>query len=189
VSANTDGINIICSKNKFAEIKAQLDSSDLDTGMELEFTPYQATYNESVNSYIAVMPDGKVKTKGNYALPGLMKNPVNVVCIEAVIEHLTTGKPIVDSVEGCKDITKFLAVRTVNGGAVWREQYLGKVVRFYHSKDGCSIHYKKNGNKVPNSDGCAPLMDLPDNFPDDLDLNWYTNESIKMLGLVGVNHA
>jgi hypothetical protein len=32
-------------------------------------------------------------------------------------------------------------------------------------------------------------MDLPDNFPDDLDLNWYTNEAIKMLGLVGVNHA
>ena len=189
VSANTDGINIICSKNKFTEIKAQLDSSDLETGMELEFTPYQATYNESVNSYIAVMPDGKVKTKGNYALPGLMKNPVNVVCIEAVIEYLTTGKPIIDSVEGCKDITKFLSVRTVNGGAVWREQYLGKVVRFYHSKDGHSINYKKNGNKVPNSDNCAPLMDLPDNFPDDLDLNWYTNEAIKMLGLVGVNHA
>ncbi len=189
VSANTDGINIICHKDKFKEIQAQLDSSDLETGMSLEFTPYQATYNESVNSYIAVMPNGEVKTKGNYALPGLMKNPVNVICIEAVIEYLTTGAPIADTVESCNDMTKFLTVRKVNGGAVWRDQYLGKVVRFYHSTNGDTINYKKNGNKVPKSDNCAPLMDLPDSFPNDLDFNWYVEEATKMIELIGANHA
>ncbi len=74
----------------------------------------------------------------------------------------------------------------MNGGAVIDGKYLGRVVRFYHSTDGQSIHYKKNGNKVPKSDGCAALMDLPDSFPDDLDYQWYIDEANKMLGLLGV---
>lgn len=189
VSANTDGINIICAKDKFSEIEAQLNSSDLETGMELEFTPYQATYNESVNSYIAIMKDGKIKTKGTYAFAGLMKNTVNSICIEAVIEYITNKTPIEQTITNCKDITKLLTVRTVNGGAVWRGKYLGRVVRFYYSNDGEAIRYKKNGNKVAKSDGAVPLMDLCDNIPDDLSLEWYIEESYKMLGLLGVNYV
>jgi len=188
VSANTDGINIICAKDKFDEIQAQLNSSDLDTGMDLEFTPYTATYNESVNSYIAVMPSGKVKTKGNYALASLMKNTVNTICIEAVIEYITNKTTIEQTINNCKDITKFLTVRTVNGGAVWRGDYLGRVVRFYYSINGESIHYKKNNNKVPKSDGAKPLMDLCDHIPVDLNINWYIDEAYKMLGLLGVDY-
>lgn len=185
VSANTDGINIVCKKDKFNEILAQLNTSDLETGMELEFTPYKATYNESVNSYIALMPNGNVKTKGNYALPGLMKNTVNSICIESVIAFLCDETSIEKTINDCKDITKFLTVRTVAGGAVWKEKYLGKVVRFYYSKDGDVITYKKNGNKVPKSENSAPLMDLPEVFPSDLNRQWYIDESNKMLGLVG----
>ena len=189
VSVNTDGINIICSNSTYEEVNFICDEWEFDTGYNLEETPYQATYNESVNSYIAVMPDGTVKSKGNYALPGLMKNTVNTVCIEAVIQYLTNNVPVEETINNCNEVTKFLRVRTVNGGAVWRDQYLGKVVRFYRSKDGHSINYKKNGNKVSNSDNCAPMMDLTNELPFDLDLTWYTNEAIKMLGLVGVNHA
>lgn len=189
VSANTDGINIICAKDKFAEIQAQLDSSDLETGMELEFTPYQATYNESVNSYIAVMKDGEIKTKGSYAFAGLMKNTVNSVCIEAVIQRITNKIDIEQTISQCKDITKFLTVRTVNGGAVWRDNYLGRVVRFYYSTAGESIHYKKNNNKVPKSDNAVPMMDLSEQLPTDLDFNWYIEESYKMLGLLGVDYV
>lgn len=185
VSANTDGINVICKKDLFNEIRAQLDTSDLETGMELEFTPYKATYNESVNSYIALTPDGNVKTKGNYALPGLMKNTVNSICIEAVMAFLCAKTSIEQTISECQDITKFLTVRTVNGGAIWKDKYLGKVVRFYYSKDGDVITYKKNGNKVPKSENTAPLMDLPDNFPSDLNYQWYVDEANKMLGLIG----
>ncbi len=189
VSANTDGINIICSKDKFSEIQAQLNVSDLETGMDLEFTEYQATYNESVNSYIAVMKNGDVKTKGNYASIGLSKNPVNSICNDAVIAYISKHTTIEQTITSCVDATKFLTVRTVNGGAVWRDTYLGKVVRFYHSTDGDTINYKKNGNKVPNSNDCKPLMDLPDTFPSDIDKQWYINESIKKLGLFGIDYA
>ena len=188
VSANTDGVNVLYNKELKTQIHNEAFDWELTTGYELEYTPYLATYNRDVNNYIAVKDNG-VKGKGVFATGGLMKNPNDNICIEAVIEYLTTGKPLADTVEGCDDITKFLTVRKVKGGAVWRDQYLGGVVRFYHSTNGHTINYKKNGNKVPNSDGCAPLMDLPDSFPKDLDFNWYISESQKMLGLIGANNA
>lgn len=65
-------------------------------------------------------------------------------------------------------------------------QYLGKVVRWYRSTRGYShIEYVKNGNKVGSSDNAMPLMDLPDEFPDDVDHAWYIAEADKMLHEIG----
>ena len=128
---------------------------------------------------------GKTKGKGAYAKSGLMKNPTNAICTAAVHEYLSTGRDIAETIRACSDVRQFLSVRSVTGGAVWRGEYLGKAVRFYYSTDGDSIHYKKNGNKVPKSDGCRPLMDLPDALPSDLDLDWYIAEADKMLKELG----
>jgi hypothetical protein len=64
---------------------------------------------------------------------------------------------------------------------MWQGEYLGKAIRFYHTatpelQDNI-ITYAKNGNKVPNSLGCRPLMDLPENFPDDVDYNYYIEKA------------
>ena len=186
VSANTDGVNVLCYKDQYEDVEQVCFQWELETGLNLEENPYAATYNESVNSYIAVERSGGVKSKGNYATTGLMKNPNSPICSQAVIEHLVDDVDIEGTILNETDITKFLTVRTVNGGSVFKGEYLGRVVRFYHSTDGDSIHYKKNGNKVPKSDGCKPMMDLNDTIPGDLDYNWYINESYKMLGLLGV---
>ncbi len=63
--------------------------------------------------------------------------------------------------------------------------YLGKVVRWYYSTDGSTIHYKKSGNKVPKSDNCKPMMDLTKKIPKDLDYEWYYEEAYKMLEDLG----
>jgi DNA polymerase elongation subunit (family B) len=70
-------------------------------------------------------------------------------------------------------------------------EYLGKVVRWYYSKKGNTIHYKKSGNKVPMTDGAKPLMDLPENnkIPKDLDYEWYFDYTIKMLKTLGVDYV
>ena len=52
------------------------------------------------------------------------------------------------------------------------EHYLGKVVRFYYAKGGKPMYYK-NGNKVPKSDGCRPMMKLKKKVPKDLDYDKY----------------
>jgi hypothetical protein len=137
---------------------------------------------------VALKAEGGIKGKGAYAEPNLMKNPTNEICIQAVKEYLADGVSIEGTVKNCDDITKFISVRSVTGGAVWRDQYLGKAVRFYYSLDGDQISYKKNGNKVPKSDGSKPLMDLPDSIPEDLNYQWYIDEAISLLNDLGVKY-
>ena len=187
-SANTDGVNVLFDKSIEADIFSVQFDWELTTGYELEFTEYKAVYSRDVNNYIAIKNDG-VKGKGAFAIGGLMKNPSNNICIEAVINYLVNDNDIESFIENSEDITKFLTVKTVSGGAVFRGEEVGKAIRFYHSTDGDTINYKKNGNKVPTSDGCKPLMDLPVEFPCDVDKNWYINEAVKILNLIGVDYA
>jgi len=69
----------------------------------------------------------------------------------------------------------------------WKEnQYLGKAVRWYYATNITgAIVYAKSGNQVPRSEGAKPCMDLPDEFPTDIDYDWYIREANDMLKDVG----
>ena len=118
----------------------------------------------------------------------MSKNPDATIIFEAVAECVANGAPIEQTIRQCKDITKFVKVRRVQGGAVWRDAVLGKAVRFYYSRevsdDEC-IRYAKNSNKVPKSNGARPLMDLPDVFPSDVNYQVYIDEANELLKEVG----
>ncbi len=65
-------------------------------------------------------------------------------------------------------------------------EYIGKVVRWYYAKDvQGEFVYASSGNKVPRSDGAKPCMVLPDEFPEDIDFDWYIAESTKILEQIG----
>lgn len=65
-------------------------------------------------------------------------------------------------------------------------EYLGKVVRWYYSKDSSGyICYTSNKNKVPTTDGSLPVMDIPDHFPKDIDYYRYRDDTIKILSSIG----
>ena len=81
-----------------------------------------------------------------------------------------------------------MTVRKVAHGATWRGELLGKSVRFYSSLDGDPIHYAINGNKVPLSDGCRPLMDMDNEVPADLDYSAYIADAEELLRSVGCNN-
>ena len=114
-----------------------------------------------------------------------MKNPQGEIIMDAVVDYLKYDTPLEHTIKTCDDMTKFLTVRTVAGGAVWRDDYLGKVVRWYYSTDGDSIHYKKNGNKVAKSDGAKPHMELGA-FPKDIDYDVYVGEALGVLADLGI---
>lgn len=201
VSANTDGVIFRCRHDMEDILDAICKQWEADTGFDLEYTPYRSVYNQSVNSYIAVKPDGTAKIKGPLGNPwkagdtrgSLMKNPQATIISDAVVALITNGIPLEDTIYACTDIKGFLTVVKVTGGATWCDQYLGKTVRFYWSHNGAEIlrakGHAKTGNhgKVPKSDGCRPLMDLPDGFPNDVDHEAYIRAAHEVLLDIGFN--
>lgn len=187
VSANTDGVVIKCPTERKGEMDALVSAWEMVSGFTTEETEYGALYSKDVNNYVAIKSDGSAKCKGLYTPAGLQKNNTNAVCVEAAIGYLANGVAVRDHVLACSDIGSFVTIRQVKGGAEYGGGYLGKVVRWYYAKDETRcVTYKSNGNKVARSEGCRPLMELPDTLPADLDYEWYIQEAESILDDIGV---
>lgn len=249
VSANTDGVVAIVPKATKDKYEAIIYQWELDTGFETEETSYKALYSRDVNNYIAVKDNNetklskRVKLKGAYGEPDLKKTPQNEICVQAVLLYLLDGTDIASTISSCKDITKFVTLRKVRGGAakvyapsipehilelgkeqlveqwgyqsvagMWynpetnvkgtldevyeeclekstppgRVEYLGSTCRWYyaHGIEG-EIVIAATGNKVPKSDGAKPIPDMPTEFPNDINLDWYIEESYSILRDIG----
>lgn len=252
VSANTDGIVIKCHRSKEQLMEQLCKEWEQETQFQLDSTYYKALFSRDVNNYIALKDNSEVKdlakrfkVKGALSRPGLQKNPTNEICIDAIEAILLDSVPIEHTITNCKDITKFVNVRTVKGGAVkvyetvntcpahetkedlltshgyhkyynktWikdnqegmsavklddayrsikasyniptKSEFLGKAIRWYYAKGmPGELVYAKSGNKVPRSDGAKPMMDIPTVFPNDVDYNWYIEETNKILKQIG----
>jgi hypothetical protein len=190
VSANTDGVVVLCPTARSADLEQVVWDWMLDTSFELERADYRAIHSRDVNNYIAVKLDGSTKRKGVYAEPGLTKNPDFTIVTDAVAAFLSKGRPVEDTIRGSTDVRGFVTVRQVTGGGLWRGEHLGKAVRFYYSTevgaDEC-ISYAKNSNKVPRSDGAKPMMELPDALPGDVDYVRYiemAHDALKDMGVM-----
>ena len=186
VSANTDGIVIKAHRDDVQKLDAIVSDWETRTGFKTEDTHYSALYSRDVNNYVALKPGGGAKLKGTYAIAGLAKNPANSVCVMAVLKYLADGTPVHETIRSCKDIRQFVTIRQVKGGAVKDGAYLGKAVRWYYSTTTSgTIQYQTNGYTVARSDGARPLMDLPEEFPADVDFAWYERESLSILCDIG----
>jgi DNA polymerase elongation subunit (family B) len=190
VSGNTDGIVTKMLPEQEQLVKDIVADWEFDTDYEMEETCYQGLYSRGVNDYIAVA-DGYVKTKGAYADPRDKKNvlkinPGNEISTDAVKEFLQNGTPLEHTIKTCKDVSKFVTIRTVNGGALKNGELIGKAIRWYYGKyELDAMYYKTSGNKVPRSDGAKPMMELTDTIPEDMDFDWYIEESNKILKNIG----
>jgi len=213
ISVNTDGIVVKCLRSSEHVFKAIVAQWEKDTGFGTEEVRYKATYSRDINNYFAIYEEPQkgelFKTKGVFAKTNPKKNAVTEICVEAVKDFMATGKPITETIRECRDITKFTAMREVRGGAVkaydsdyhmiYQGQgvpmlkggiksgtYLGKLARWYYAVgvEG-DIVYALSGNKVPKTDGAKPCMDLPAEFPDDIDYAWYEAEAQKIMISIG----
>ncbi|PTX49119.1 hypothetical protein IQ03_04815 [Gemmobacter caeni] len=212
VSGNTDGMVFKLLREHFEGItKDRLNGGLLAditgrwekaTGFDLEFVEYRAIYNASVNSYFAIKANGGHKRKGPFANPWsedkndydlrgqMMKNPQATICSDAALARIKHGTPLRDTIIGCQDIRQFVTVIKVSKGATWRDNYLGKTIRYYWSTDGDEVIEAEpnslgNFKKVPKTDGAKPAMRLPDDFPDDVDYERYISEAEQILKDIG----
>ena len=126
VSANTDGIVIKCPKSRYNDLNAIVAEWEKATGFETEETRYRALYSRDVNNYVAVKTDGSHKGKGAFAKPELSKSPTNEICVNAAVRYLIDGTPVEATIRTCRDIRKFVTIRTVKGGAIYAGQKVEK---------------------------------------------------------------
>ena len=192
VSANTDGIVIFAPKHLNDKIADVAFGWELDTSYELERSDYLSLHSRDVNNYFAVKRDGPVKRKGAFAQAGLMKNPQFEIVSDAVADHLSGKADYRETIRKCRDLNKLVMLRKVTGGAVWRGEHLGKAVRFYYSTGvgiDETISYAKNSNKVPQSDGAKPCLNMPDTFPADVDFERYVGMAQMVFKQIGVRDA
>jgi len=192
INANTDGVVARPHKSQRETFNAIVKQWERETGFGTEETLYKAYMAKDVNNYLAqyVKPEKgqHFKTKGLYAKTSSAKNAVNEVCILALKEYLINKTSVEETIRNCTKPSMFTTMRETHmgGGAVKGDQYLGKVVRWYYAKgETGEIQVVKTGNKVARSDGAIPLMDLPDELPEDLDYDWYIAEANKILGKIG----
>ncbi len=193
VSANTDGIMIKCHKDQQTLMNNVIYAWERNTQFITEETEYAALYSRDVNAYLAITKDGKSKGKNIYYDPWnskeakdliwrFFKNPNAQICTEAVIKMVTENIPIEKTIRECKDITRFVCVKNVTGGAHKDGNYLGKVIRWYYATNTYgTINYIKNNNKVPDSEKAKPCMDLPLEFPSDVAYDIYIAKTTEML--------
>jgi hypothetical protein len=191
VSANTDGIVAYVDKADREKMKYWINYFEKLTGFKTEETEYKSYYARDINAYFAVKKDGEVKVKGPYSEVGsqsgtqLDNNPIMLICSDAIKKLLTDGTPIDKTIRECKDITRFIIVRQVKGGGAFRGEYLGKVVRWYFSKNSIDcIQTVTHGSRVATSENCMPIMDI-DGMPDDLDFDRYVELTKQILVDIG----
>jgi hypothetical protein len=210
VSANTDGIVIKCPKHRYKDLETVIMVWENLTGFSTEETRYEGIFSRDVNNYIAVKTEyhvdeatkevvwhdgvrGELKTKGVYCERGsaqnsvLSKNPEAYICSMAVQEFLAKNVPVADTIVNCKDVKRFVSVRTVKGGGEKDGIYLGKAIRWYYAQDERgTINYVVSGNKVPKSEGAKPLMIMPPgHIPNDIDYDHYVNMANEILFDIG----
>lgn len=222
ISANTDGVVINCPRKKETLLNLIMLEWERTTGFDTSEMRYSALYSRDVNTYVALreagsfdteIPDVSIKSKGLMGAESLMRNPTNLICINAVIKFLAKGVPVEDTINGCDDATKFTCLRNVSTGAVLGGahvkgapvsggKYIGKAIRWYYSTERCEpILYAVNGNKVPRTDGAKLIMTLP--YPDDgkdyfrciphapydVDRSWYIREAYSILSQLGADNG
>lgn len=179
------------SKNPTNAICNDAVAAFLEHGTPIEKTIRQCT---DIRKFVTVrtVKGGAIKvTRTNFddgLTPGMMKAYLLAVgwqqAVPGALKVARFARPVDDA-----QFTVEAAYREHCGHDEY--EYIGKVVRWYYAEgESGALHYKTtntsgNRNKVPNSDGARPLMELPDEFPDDVDHGWYIAEARSILKDIG----
>lgn len=189
ISANTDGITVYYAREDEAKLKYWISYWEKLTKFDTEETEYLAYYGRDVNNYYALKADKSIKKKGSWSEVGsqsgtkLDTNPIVLICSDAIEALLAHNIPIEETIFNCKDFTRFITVRQAKApGAHKNGEYLGRCLRWYYAKGELgAIHTVATNNKVADSDGAKPCLDLPKEFPTDINYQAYIDKTKEIL--------
>lgn len=194
VSLNTDGIMIEFDDSHYNEVLAITEEWQSRTGFELEEDKIKKLIQCNVNSYIIVMEDGKVKTKGGYLVRGIapagafnVNNNATIVS-KAVVDYFVSGTPVEETIQNCNDMSCFQLIAKASGlysavyhivdGEKLRVQKCNRVYAVKDERYGTLLKtHAEKGNDV--KIGGLPERCVIDNTNelsiDVVDKEWYIN--------------
>jgi len=160
VSANTDGIVCLFDKSldeKYYEICHNWEKIvGNETLGQLEYTEYKMLIQTSVNDYIAVKPDGKIKLKGDFCIDVEMhKNPSMRIVPIALRDYFVYGKPIEETIKNHNNIYDFCLRMKTNRAyqaeyhyvdldrSEYKIDQLSKTLRYYISNKGGTLYKRE----------------------------------------------
>ena len=184
IQANTDGLFLICKKNKYEEYQKVCKEWEKLTKLELEEDRFEAMYQYAINDYIAVKEgyhktkDKKlIKTKGMFITEVLLGKGLSPKIIpEALINYFVDNIPVEETIKNCKDIRKFLKAEKT--GKQWTVEYNDKIQqrinRFYVSNNGYYLWKFKTDSGVKEYQNMLKgyAVTLHNTFYSDEDLQW-----------------
>lgn len=184
IQANTDGLFLICKKNKYEEYQKVCKEWEKLTKLELEEDRFEAMYQYAINDYIAVKEgyhktkDKKlIKTKGMFITEVLLGKGLSPKIIpEAIINYFVDNIPVEETIKNCRDIRKFLKAEKT--GKQWTVEYNDKIQqrinRFYVSNNGYYLWKFKTDSGVKEYQNMLKgyAVTLHNTFYSDEDLQW-----------------
>ena len=184
IQANTDGLFLICKKNKYEEYQKVCKEWEKLTKLELEEDRFEAMYQYAINDYIAVKEgyhktkDKKlIKTKGMFITEVLLGKGLSPKIIpEAIINYFVDNIPVEETIKSCRDIRKFLKAEKT--GKQWTVEYNDKIQqrinRFYVSNNGYYLWKFKTDSGVKEYQNMLKgyAVTLHNTFYSDEDLQW-----------------
>lgn len=155
VSANTDGIVCLFNKQLEETYNRICHEWEIKVGNsvqgKLEFTDYTSLIQSSVNDYLAIKTNGKVKKKGDFATDmELHKNKSRRIIPIAMEQYFVNGIPVEQTIKNANNIYDFCvgakASRDYHYEAIMkgeREEY-NRLIRYYVSTNGKKLIKVKN---------------------------------------------
>lgn len=155
INANTDGLFLICKKNRYEDYQKVCKEWEELTSLVLEEDRFESMYQYAINDYIAVKEGFKgnleklhrgeevknkkgelynvntlredyIKTKGMFITKVLLGKGLSPKIIpEAIINYFVENIPVEQTIKECKDIRRFLQAEKT--GKQWTVEYNDKI--------------------------------------------------------------
>ena len=152
ISANTDGVTIRVRKDLIPKMHEINEWWSELTQYALERTDYKKIIFSTVNDYIAIMPDGTIKKKGDFLTDfELHKNKSARIVPLALEGYYVHGIPVKETILAHKNLYDFcirkILSREFHYEGMTSDNKLtkyNKLIRYYIGKTGEKIHKVKN---------------------------------------------
>ena len=149
IQYNTDGLFLICKKDKKEEYDKVIKEFEQFSRLTMETEEFKGLYQLAINDYFAVTKNGTIKEKGCFITSTkLGKGLTPKIIPKAVINFFINGTPIEETIKSCTDIRDFLMSEKT--GKQWNVEYMNmpqqRINRFYASTNGGYLWKWKTDN-------------------------------------------